>query len=102
MEEDIKKFLGLPVGEGLFDTQIDATALSLVETMTQLGFPPAVGFDLKLRWEDVYPYPVVGMIRLWYLVKMRLLIDPPPPNASQSFGNTLKELEWRIRNSNAF
>lgn len=96
-----KKILGLDESYTAFDPDIITHINSVFGTLNQLGVGIDTGFtieDASAVWTDfIAEGPMLGLIRTYVYLKVRVLFDPPTLSyLIEATNNQIKELEWRI------
>jgi hypothetical protein len=99
--DSVKKALGIDSEDTAFDIDVVMHVNSTFGVLKQLGVGPAEGFSISdntTLWSDYSTeLAMIGMVRSYLYVKVRLLFDPP----ATSFGldaiqQQIRELEWRL------
>lgn len=105
MEESIfisiKKLLNIDEDCEDFDTEVMIHINSVFPILHQLGVGPDDGFEItgdREKWSDYLgeDSKLLGTVRSYMYLKVRMLFDPPVGSVATSFENTIKEFEWRI------
>ena len=106
MEESIlkstKKSLGLDSEYTPFDLDILICINSALGTLSQIGVLPDAGFsivDATDTWSELnLSMPMLGMVKSYIYVKVRVLFDPPATSFLLSaYQEQSKEYEWRLK-----
>ena len=106
MEESIlkstKKSLGLDAAYTPFDLDILICINSALGTLSQIGVLPNAGFsvaDATDTWSELnLSMPMLGMVKSYIYVKVRVLFDPPATSFLLSaYREQSKEYEWRLK-----
>ena len=106
MEESIlkstKKSLGLDAAYTPFDLDILICINSALGTLSQIGVLPDAGFsvaDATDTWSELnLSMPMLGMVKSYIYVKVRVLFDPPATSFLLSaYQEQSKEYEWRLK-----
>ncbi len=98
----IKKMLGITEEYTHFDLDIIMHINSVFSTLTQLGVGPPEGYFIEddwASWDEFLPENknLLGFVKSYMLLKVRLLFDPPLSSAViESMNRQISELEWRI------
>ena len=102
--ETIVSGLGLEVDESAFNSEITMYINSALLTVYQNGAgTPIVVKDYAQTWEDFKdPLQVEGnkmfeQIKLYVMLKTKIIFDPPPPSTAPYMQSYIDELLWRIR-----
>jgi len=106
MEESIlkstKKSLGLDAAYTPFDLDILVCINSVLATLAQIGVLPDAGYsvaDADDNWDDLdLSQPMLGMVKSYIYVKVRVLFDPPTTSFLLSaYQKQAEEFEWRLK-----
>lgn len=106
MEESIlkstKKSLGLDAAYTPFDLDILVCINSVLANLTQIGVLPDAGYsvaDSDDNWSDLdLSMPMLGMVKSYIYVKVRVLFDPPTTSFLLSaYQKQAEEFEWRLK-----
>lgn len=97
----IKKMLGIDESYDHFDADLIMHINSVFATLTQLGAGPEKGFSIKdedTNWSEfVSDETVLGFVKSYMHLKVKLLFDPPLSSAViESMNKMISEFEWRI------
>ena len=102
--ETIVSGLGLEVDESAFNSEIIMYINSALLTVCQNGAgTPLVVKDYAQTWEEFKdPAQVEGnkmfeQIKLYVMLKTKIIFDPPPPSTATYMQSYIDELLWRIR-----
>ena len=102
--ETIVSGLGLEVDESAFNSEIIMYVNSALLTVYQNGAgTPLVVKDYAQTWEEFKdPAQVEGnkmfeQIKLYVMLKTKIIFDPPPPSTAPYMQSYIDELLWRIR-----
>ena len=102
--ETIVTGLGLELNENAFDYEILMYINSALLTVYQNGAgTPIVVKDYAQTWEEFKdPAQVEGnkmfeQIKLYVMLKTKIIFDPPPPSTATYMQSYIDELLWRIR-----
>ena len=102
--ETIVSGLGLEVDESAFNLEIIMYVNSALLTVYQNGAgTPLVVKDYAQTWEEFKdPAQVEGnkmfeQIKLYVMLKTKIIFDPPPPSTAPYMQAYIDELLWRIR-----
>lgn len=102
--ETIVSGLGLEVDESAFNPEIIMYVNSALSTVYQNGAgTPLVVKDYAQTWEEFKdPAQVEGnkmfeQIKLYVMLKTKIIFDPPPPSTAPYMQSYIDELLWRIR-----
>ena len=102
--ETIVSGLGLEVDEPAFNSEITMYINSALLTVYQNGAgTPLVVKDYAQTWEEFKdPAQVEGnkmfeQIKLYVMLKTKIIFDPPPPSTATYMQSYIDELLWRIR-----
>ena len=102
--ETIVSGLGLEVDESAFNSEIIMYINSALLTVCQNGAgTPLVVKDYSQTWEEFKdPLQVEGnkmfeQIKLYVMLKTKIIFDPPPPSTATYMQSYIDELLWRIR-----
>ena len=102
--ETIVSGLGLEVDESAFNPEIIMYVNSALLTVCQNGAgTPLVVKDYAQTWEEFKdPAQVEGnkmfeQIKLYVMLKTKIIFDPPPPSTAPYMQSYIDELLWRIR-----
>ena len=102
--ETIVSGLGLEVDESAFNSEIPMYITSALLTVYQNGAgTPLVVKDYAQTWEEFKdPAQVEGnkmfeQIKLYVMLKTKIIFDPPPPSTATYMQSYIDELLWRIR-----
>ena len=102
--ETIVSGLGLEVDESAFNSEIIMYVNSALLTVYQNGAgTPLVVKDYAQTWEEFKdPAQVEGnkmfeQIKLYVMLKTKIIFDPPPPSTATYMQSYIDELLWRIR-----
>lgn len=100
--DSVKKKLGLdPDVVTEFDPDIIDAINASLNTLTQIGVGPALGFiihDKSETWTDFLgSNPLLNTARSYVFIRARLLFDPPQSSSVMSaLQEQAKEYEWRL------
>jgi hypothetical protein len=97
-----KKSLGLDATYTPFDQDILVCINSALGTLTQIGALPDAGYsvaDADDNWDDLdLSQPMLGMVKSYIYVKVRVLFDPPTTSFLLSaYQKQAEEFEWRLK-----
>jgi hypothetical protein len=97
-----KKSLGLDATYTPFDQDILVCINSALGTLTQIGVLPNAGFsvvDATDTWSELnLSLPMLGMVKSYIYVKVRVLFDPPTTSFLLSaYQKQTEEFEWRLK-----
>ena len=97
-----KKSLGLDATYTPFDQDILVCINSALGTLTQIGVLPNAGYsvaDADDNWSDLdLSMPMLGMVKSYIYVKVRVLFDPPTTSFLLSaYQKQGEEYEWRLK-----
>ena len=102
--ETIVSGLGLEIDEAAFNPEIIMYVNSALLTVYQNGAgTPLVVKDYTQTWEEFKdPAQVEGnkmfeQIKLYVMLKTKIIFDPPPPSTAPYMQSYIDELLWRIR-----
>ena len=102
--ETIVSGLGLEIDEAAFNPEIIMYVNSALLTVYQNGAgTPLVVKDYAQTWEEFKdPAQVEGnkmfeQIKLYVMLKTKIIFDPPPPSTAPYMQSYIDELLWRIR-----
>ena len=102
--ETIVSGLGLEVDEPAFNSEITMYINSALLTVYQNGAgTPLVVKDHAQTWDEFKdPAQVEGnkmfeQIKLYVMLKTKIIFDPPPPSTAPYMQSYIDELLWRIR-----
>ena len=102
--ETIVSGLGLEIDEAAFNPEIIMYVNSALLTVYQNGAgTPLVVKDYAQTWEEFKdPAQVEGnkmfeQIKLYVMLKTKIIFDPPPPSTATYMQSYIDELLWRIR-----
>ena len=102
--ETIVTGLGLEVNESAFNSEIIMYVNSALLTVYQNGAgTPIVVKDYAQTWDEFKdPAQVEGnkmfeQIKLYVMLKTKIIFDPPPPSTATYMQSYIDELLWRIR-----
>lgn len=106
MEESIlastKKLLGVGADDESFDLDILMHINSAFSNLHQLGIGPDAGFaivDDTTEWVEfgVEKLPILGLLKSYIYLKVRMLFDPPStPYHISALERQTAEIEWRL------
>ena len=101
----VKKALGLPAEYTPFDPDIVMFTNGVLADLNQLGVGPTDGFEITAdggeTWnqffEDVADLPMLGAVRVYTHLRVRLLFDPPTTGfLTNAIKEQIAENVWRI------
>lgn len=102
--ETIVSGLGLEIDESAFNSEIIMYVNSALVTVYQNGAgTPLVVKDYAQTWDEFKdPAQVEGnkmfeQIKLYVMLKTKIIFDPPPPSTATYMQSYIDELLWRIR-----
>ena len=102
--ETIVSGLGLEIDESAFNSEIIMYVNSALVTVYQNGAgTPLVVKDYAQTWDEFKdPAQVEGnkmfeQIKLYVVLKTKIIFDPPPPSTATYMQSYIDELLWRIR-----
>ena len=102
--ETIVSGLGLEIDESAFNSEIIMYVNSALVTVYQNGAgTPLVVKDYAQTWDEFKdPAQVEGnkmfeQIKLYVMLKTKIIFDPPPPSTATYMQAYIDELLWRIR-----
>lgn len=98
----IKKQLGVPESQEVFDQDIIVLINSALSTLEQLGVGPVGGFaidDETAEWGDLLGEDLrLNSVKTFVYLSVRLVFDPPATSfAISAFEKRLEELTWRLQ-----
>lgn len=98
----IKKQLGVPESQEVFDQDIIVLINSALSTLEQLGVGPVGGFaidDETAEWGDLLGEDLrLNSVKTFVYLSVRLVFDPPATSfAIGAFEKRLEELTWRLQ-----
>lgn len=99
----IKKLLGVDMDDDSFDADIIVNINSAIFSLSQIGIIPNSSFivtSASQNWSDYISDNSVNLecIKTYIYLKTKMIFDPPTNSTTtESFNNSIKELEWRIR-----
>ena len=104
MFEEIKRLLVSFAGDESFDGELELFMGSVMGTLADLGvIPHTLIWDKELTWEKFQSQmtnqdpSAFGMVKVYILLKVRILFDPPTGAGAEFARASIAEMEWRIR-----
>lgn len=99
--DSTKKVLGIDPSNTEFDVDIMMHINSVLNTLTDLGIGPSIGFvvdDASALWVDFLgPDVRLATAKTYVATKVRLVFDPPPTSfAIEALQKVAEEAEWRL------
>jgi hypothetical protein len=93
--------LGIDEAITHFDVDIIIHINTALNTLTQIGVGPSVGFtisDKDSTWEDfIGDDKLLSSVKTYVYIKVKLVFDPPPNSwVSETMKKNADELEWRL------
>lgn len=96
----IKKLLGIQEDYTQFDPDIVIHINTAINVLDQLGVVKANGLfitDKSTTWDDLIEEGSnYDLVKTYIYLRVRMLFDPPTGAVSESYKETIKELEWRL------
>lgn len=97
----IKKMLGVPVDQTVFDVEILTHINTALLTLTQIGVGPKSGFMItgtEETWDEFLENSkIFEGVKTYVYLKVRLIFDPPSSSSViEAFKATVTELESRL------
>ena len=97
-----KKSLGLDAAYTPFDLDILMCINAVLSTLAQIGVLPDAGYsvsDADDNWDDLnLSQPMLGMVKSYIYVKVRVLFDPPGTSfLLEALSKQSQEFEWRLK-----
>lgn len=97
---DVKKMLGIPEDVSDFDKDLIIFINTIFSSINQMGIGPMKCFKINGKdetWNDFDKRFDMEEFKTYLFIKVKMLFDPPANNQlSESYNNTVKELEFRI------
>lgn len=100
--ESVKKLLGIPTEENVFNVDIMININSAIFTLKQLGISTkeSVVSDASVTYGDLFgdqPQTSIEQIKMYLFYKTKLGFDPPTSSAvMECIKEMIKEAEWRL------
>lgn len=96
-----KKALGIAEEYEAFDPEIIMHINSVLNTVTQLGIGPEIGFmitDASTEWPSFLGTDLrVNQVKTYVFLRVRMLFDPPSTSFYiAAMEKQIQELEWRM------
>lgn len=98
--DEIKESLNISIEDTAFDTEISLYIDMVISILNQLGVGNTLNVDKETTWKDLKsqaPNNNFDLVKGYLLLKVRLLFDPPTASTLSHIENTMKEIEWRIK-----
>lgn len=96
----IKKLLGISPDYTQFDQDIIIHINSIFNILSQLGCTKIEGYSISddtSTWDEIIDDGTdLDVVKSYVYLRVRMIFDPPTGAASETFKETIKELEWRI------
>lgn len=95
----VKKQLNVPDEDTDFDIDILAAINTCISILHQVGLDSTmlVVKDKRATWDQLIPSPEFNIVKTYVFLKTKLIFDTPSSGiATNSYKETLSELEWRI------
>lgn len=96
----VKKMLGLDQNYNAFDPDVIMHINSVFLILNQLGVGPKKVFsitDEKDTWEEFLQGELVGLVKSYMYLKVRLIFDPPSTGVlHEAMERQIAEFEWRL------
>lgn len=104
--ETIRDGVGLDKADNSFDTEILLHVNSALATLNQNGIGKEVFIKgVEELWDDFKDAEqeksnyMFEQAKLYVLLKVKLLFDPPPPSTAGYMKDAIDEILWRLRES---
>lgn len=96
----IKKLLGIPTDDDVFDSELIIHINSVFTILYQLGVGPEEGFtinDQNGSWNDfLKDEKALELVKSYMYMKVRLMFDPPAGSVLTSMESMIREYEFRL------
>lgn len=97
----VRKICGLAADDSSFDLDLLIHINAALSILAQLGIGPAEGLEVEadtVTWEDLFGTdPLVGSIRTYICLRVRMYFDPPQTSFHiNAINEQLRELEFRL------
>lgn len=97
----VKALLGIDTTDTAFDTEIMININMVFATLNQLGIGPLQCYSISSSANNWTEFTndafILGLVRTYVYLKVKLLFDPPAGSAAaESMNKVASELEWRM------